>query len=193
MREDRAEDLLPRLPLAGSAGLMRFLFAIVDVQTRGRGLLLRLAARADGNPAGLSILVLPAGPPDPQLAFLGLSIAMGKAELRSDGKATDTLLWALARLFDVPLEPESTARPQIDCDCISLIGDLGQLRRVGTYLKIVHGVPPADEAGKAESEYFELLLDVDVPQRMVILSEKWTAYRPALIRGLCFNAQRDAH
>jgi hypothetical protein len=79
------------------------------------------------------------------------------------------------------------------CKCVSLTGDLGQLREVGTYLKLFHGTPPKNEAAEAKSEYFELLLDVDVPERRVILSEKWTAYRPGLVSSLCFNTRRDAH
>jgi hypothetical protein len=150
MKRNRAQDSLPRFPLMGSAGVMDFLFAIVDVEAAGRGgLTLRLAARVENELAGLSLFVRPAGPPDPRLAVLGMSVAMGKAELRSDGRATDTLLWALARLFEVPLAPRSTARPRMPCKCVSLTGDLGQLREVGTYLKLFHGTPPKSEAAEA--------------------------------------------
>ncbi len=44
-----------------------------------------------------------------------------------------------------------------------------------------------------EDESFQLLLNIDLPDRSVTLMEKWTGYRAALVRGLTFVPSRDAN
>jgi hypothetical protein len=100
----------------------------------------------------------------------------GEVRLFATGPESDAFLALVAQSYGTSDRPTSMA-PQTRFNCLSLGGDPRKLDRRPVHMKLIYG------AGD-KRDYAELLLDVDVPNRRVVLREKDEAYREAVVRAL---------
>ena len=185
-RYDDRDGALPVWPPGARDGLVTLPLTVTDVSLERGGFRVRAVALFEGERAGFSLVLAPKGAKSPTPNPLGLSLQPATAQLVAEGAETDVFLRALAAATGVALAPGASARPRLDFNAVALTGDVRRLASAPARVKLFYERP-------AEGESFQLLLNLDLPDRSVTLMEKWTGYRAALVRGLTFVPSRDAN
>jgi hypothetical protein len=185
-RYDDRDGALPAWPSGAREGIASFPFTVTDVGLERGGFRVRVVALVGGERAGFSVVLAPKGAKAASPNPLGLSLQPATAQLVAEGAETDVFLRALAAALDVELMPGASSRPRVDFNAVTLTGDIRRLASTAARVKLFYERP-------VEGESFELLTNINLPERSFTLMEKWTGYRAPLVRGLTFVPSRDGN
>ncbi len=183
---DDRDGAIPVWAAGAREGIAEFPMTVVDVGLERGGFRVRAVAVYEGERVGFSWILAPTGEKAAGANPLGLSLQPARVEWVTHGDETDRALRAFAANLGVALADGARARERIEFKGVVLTGDVRRLASSHARVKLFYERPSPDDA-------FEMLVNIDLPERRVVLTEKWVGYRRAVVRALTYVPARDAN
>jgi hypothetical protein len=183
---DDRDGAIPVWVAGAREGIAEFPMRVIDVGLERGGFRVHTVALYEGARVGFSWILAPTGEKAAGANPLGLSLQPARVEWVTLGDETDHALRAFAASLGVPLKEGAKARARIEFKGVVLTGDVRRLASSHARVKLFYERPTEDEA-------FEMLVNIDLPERRVVLTEKWVGYRRAVVRALTYVPARDAN